>query len=156
MNRMPRYLEVIYCDDIRQEVGSKVSYMGIYAGELSVPAAPVVLPKLCVIAKLSTPVDDAFDSVDVRIYAVKGGEETPLLATGPVPVPQTADLTANGETRTVVQFQFMLSPFHITEDILLRVKAFTGREELWGSSALRIRVSQPVAQPSTITPITVQ
>ncbi len=153
MKNLPRYLEVIYCDDIREEVGSKASYMGVYSGELMVPSAPVVLPKLCAVAKLSTKVNDPFETVDVRIYAVKGEEETQLLSTGPVAIPSNLSETTNDNQRTVVQLNFMLSPFQITEDILLRVKAFTGREELWGSSALRIRVAHAatnVSHPATI------
>ncbi len=37
----------IFCDDLRQEVGNKVSYMGVYQGMMFVPAFPVALPKLC-------------------------------------------------------------------------------------------------------------
>ncbi len=144
MSSMPRYLEMLYCDDIREEVGSKASYMGVYSGELVVPTAPVVLPKLCVVAKASTDVDDPFERIELRIYSVKGNKETELLATGPIPIPGNP-AQSNNTSRTVVQLNFMLAPFQITEDSLLRVKAFTEREELLGTSALRIRIAQPQA-----------
>lgn len=39
----------IFCDDIREEVGGKTSYMGVYNGEMIIPTeAPTVLPKFCV------------------------------------------------------------------------------------------------------------
>lgn len=37
----------ILCDDIRQELGGKVSLMGIYGRDLVVPDIPFMLPKLC-------------------------------------------------------------------------------------------------------------
>lgn len=37
----------ILCDDIRQEIGNKVSLMGIYSKELIVPNIPFTLPKIC-------------------------------------------------------------------------------------------------------------
>ena len=31
-----RHLEVIFCDDIREEVGNKLSFMGVYSADLTV------------------------------------------------------------------------------------------------------------------------
>lgn len=36
-----------FCDDVRQEVGNKLSYLGIYGPNLVVPAFPTTLLKLC-------------------------------------------------------------------------------------------------------------
>ena len=36
MSDPARHLEVIYCDDIREEVGGKISLMGIYTGDMIV------------------------------------------------------------------------------------------------------------------------
>jgi hypothetical protein len=37
----------ILCDDIRQEIGNKISLMGIYGRDIVVPQIPFVFPKLC-------------------------------------------------------------------------------------------------------------
>src|SRR4030095_11746465 len=38
----------IFCDDIRQEVGGKFSYIGVYSGQMIIHGTcPVTLPKLC-------------------------------------------------------------------------------------------------------------
>ena len=39
---------VIFCDDVRDEVGDKSSYMGVYGPVIGVQYAPSVLPKLIV------------------------------------------------------------------------------------------------------------
>ena len=37
----------IFCDDVRQELGGKLSYMGIYGPQLIVPSYPAMLQKVC-------------------------------------------------------------------------------------------------------------
>ena len=143
---MPRHVEVIFCDDIREEVGNKLSYMGVYAGELTVPIAPVLLTKLCIAVKVITNQADPFESLEVRVVKVKGDDETELLSTGAVPLPANFPGIENGSTFVAVQMTFMLAPFQIEEEALLRVKAFTEREELRGTG-LRIRIVPPVALP---------
>ncbi|WP_145306133.1 MULTISPECIES: hypothetical protein [unclassified Pseudomonas] len=44
---MTRYAHATYCDDIRQEVGGKITLVGIYSGQCLVPMIPCTLPKLC-------------------------------------------------------------------------------------------------------------
>ena len=144
MSHGPRHIEVIYCDDIREEVGHKMSYMGVYSGELSVPSAPVLLTKLCIAVKVVTDMADPFAALEVRI--VKGDDELELLTTGQIPGPGDMSSFDNGSTRMVAQMAFMLAPFQIEEETIIRVKAKTEREELRGM-ALRIRITPP---PQTI------
>lgn len=35
----------IFCDDIRQEIGNKFSYMGVYQGVILVPQFPAIIPR---------------------------------------------------------------------------------------------------------------
>jgi len=136
----PRQLEVIYCDDIRQEVGNKFSYMGVYSGELTVPNAPVLLPKFCMSVKASTDIGDPFEALEARVVKVKGDDETELLSTGALQLPtELYGLDDGVNRRFAVQLTFMLAPFQIDEETNLRVKAITEREELRGMG-LRIRI----------------
>jgi len=135
-----RHIEVIYCDDIREEVGNKVSYMGIYSKDLFVPVAPVVLPKLCIAVKVVTDMTDPFRELEVRI--LKGEDEVELLTTGPIPGPPDDWASEDNSTFMVAQMAFMLAPYQIDGDTILRVRARTEREDLKGR-ALRILVGQP-------------
>ena len=143
MSQGSRHLEVIYCDDIREEVGHKMSYMGVYSGELSVPSAPVLLAKLCIAVKVVTDIADPFTELEVRI--VKGDDDLELLTTGKIPGPSDVSGFDNGSTRMVAQMAFMLAPFQIEEETTIRVVARTEREELRGI-ALRIRITPPLPQ----------
>ncbi len=140
MSTTSRHIEVIYCDDIREEVGNKVSYMGIYSKDLFVPVAPVVLPKLCIAVKVVTDMTDPFRELEVRI--LKGEDEVELLTTGPIPGPPDDWASEDNSTFMVAQMAFMLAPYQIDGDTILRVRARTEREDLKGR-ALRILVGQP-------------
>jgi hypothetical protein len=145
MSHGSRHLEVIFCDDIRQEVGNKFSFMGIYTSELTVPG-PVLLPKLCISVKVVTDKDDPFESLEVRI--VKGDNEIELLTTGTIPpMPTDTVVQDKNSTRIVVLLTFVLAPFQIDEETIIRVKANTAREEL-RSTPLRIRIVPPQASPA--------
>lgn len=50
---MTRYAHAIYCDDIRQEVGGKITLVGIYSGQCLVREIPCTLPKLCLSLNVS-------------------------------------------------------------------------------------------------------
>jgi len=39
----------ILCDDIRQEMGNKISLMGTYGKDVIVPSIPFIFPKLCLL-----------------------------------------------------------------------------------------------------------
>lgn len=138
-----RYLEVIYCDDIREEAGNKLSYMGVYGTELNVIGAPHLLAKLCVAIRAVTSVDDPFRELDIRV--TKDGQDGALIETGPVSLP---DLSANQPADASVwvgTFMFFLSPFQIDGTTKLHVSARTEREELTGLP-LRINVLSPADQ----------
>jgi hypothetical protein len=47
------YGDVIFCDDIRMEVGNKLTFVGSYLGDMLVTQSfPVIIPKLCLAARI--------------------------------------------------------------------------------------------------------
>lgn len=150
MSAGPRHVEVTYCDDIRQEVGNKMSYMGIYGSDMHVSTAPVLLAKLCIVVKVITNVDDPFEALEIRISSVKGSEETEILATGPVPI--VMPKTESDSRLYCAHYSFVLSPLQIDGDSSLRVTAKTEREEIRGAG-LRIQVIPPQASPAENQPL---
>lgn len=51
-------VELLFCDDIREEVGGKRSLMGVYSDELIVKKFPSTISKLCVFVKLLAKTDN--------------------------------------------------------------------------------------------------
>jgi len=45
--RKPKFEYYLLCDDIRLEIGNKVSYMGVYGPDIVVQKVPFAFPQLC-------------------------------------------------------------------------------------------------------------
>lgn len=158
MTKSARHVEVIYCDDIRNEIGGKISLMGIYAGDMIVPSIPLILPKLCIVITVITESSDPFQKLSARIE--RGEDRAILLSTGNIditPLP-AEEGDGNGNRLHVVQLQFVLSPFQVDGPTVLRVTVETERGPIRGRG-LRIQlpptledtrssVSSEEAQPS--------
>ena len=62
-----RWVQVIWCDDVRHEIGNKPSFMGVYTGDMQLPSLPIVLPKLAVHINVATPRDKLFKQLKIRL-----------------------------------------------------------------------------------------
>jgi hypothetical protein len=45
--KQPKFEYAIICDDIRQEIGNKLTFVGVYQDQIIVPRFPFTFPKLC-------------------------------------------------------------------------------------------------------------
>ena len=68
MSDKQRHAWAIYCDDVRQEVGNKLSFMGIYNGEMYFNEFPSTLPKLSIVAYCQTNIDNLIKDLKCEIY----------------------------------------------------------------------------------------
>lgn len=149
---MNRHILTVFCDDIRQEIGGKLSYIGVYTGGLFVPQFPITLPKLCLAMSVVTPTDRPFRKLSFRVLrgeeqlAEAALDETQLVnavnATDDVPEDERKDRVQ------VLQAHIVFSPFNIDGPCILRVRAETEDEELRGLG-LQIQQAQgesPLAQ----------
>lgn len=138
-----RQVDVLFCDDIREEVGNKVSYMGIYTSVLQVQSMPSLLGKLCVVVRLQSDLKKPFEQIEIRIVKEKGREEVEeLLNTGVIQQPAEIPVLDEWANRYLAQFHFVLQSFPVEDSFDLRVKVRTESEDLEGP-ALRIRVADP-------------
>ena len=62
-----RMLVAVFCDDVRAEVGNKVSLIGCYSADLLVPEFPCVLPKLVAYVRVYTPASRPIKRLHLRI-----------------------------------------------------------------------------------------
>lgn len=130
-----RILTAIYCDDIRHEVGNKMSFMGCYQSELLVPMVPIGLSKLYVYVTVLTPITRPFKSLTLRVVL----DDKTELARIEIPaevlsnLPEVEDSTA---TRKSISTALMFSPFFIEKASVLRVVADTEEGEIVGPRLL--------------------
>jgi len=62
-----RHVETMFCDDIRHELGGKLSFIGVYSSKLFVPAFPATLPKLCLLVKIVTSAEKPLRVLNLRV-----------------------------------------------------------------------------------------
>lgn len=138
---MNRHIQTIFCDDIRHEMGNKLSFIGVYSGQLLVPSLPTILPKLCVVTSVMTSVDEPFEQLTVRLF--KDDEvltEISLTAEQLAAPLQVMSEETEDFSFPVFSFQtaFIISPLVIDSPCVLRVFAENEADEI-RSLSLRIR-----------------
>jgi hypothetical protein len=142
-----RYLSTVFCDDIRQEIGGKMSFMGVYGGDMFLSKLPALLPKLCVFAKAVTPIDNPIRSFGIKVTY---GDDV-LAEFEPQEIGDIAKYEASileDKSVMVVGTAITLAPFHIAEPGKLLVHATTESEEL-SAPGLTISVNEAGGPPQT-------
>ncbi len=143
-----RFLTATFCDDIRHEMGNKLSLMGCYQGELIVPEIPIVLPKLCVYASAWTPKDRPFKSLTLRV--IQGDEnELARLELPTLPLDEGVRIQDATATRNTVSTAIAFSPFSIEKPTSIRLLATTEEGEIVGPRLL-IKIAAAQESPSAL------
>lgn len=143
-----RFVHAIFCDDMRQEIGNKVSFMGCYLGELFVPFVPMMLPKLCVHVSVSTAVERPLKALTVRLD--QGANQLAIIEMPSDDLARAVPPAPEDATRMSANIGVMLSPFAITEPSEIRVVVITEDGEMLGPR-LRIKV-MPQSEVSVAPP----
>lgn len=144
---MNRHIQTIFCDDIRHEIGGKLSYIGVYSGRLIASEFPITLPKLCLALNVVTPSSEPFRSLSLNVLKNEETLAHPVLNEAQLIEACEAAVTANADVASplpvlIASFLFVFSPFVLEGPCLLRVRAETESEELQGI-ALRIEQAPP-------------
>jgi len=143
-----RHVETLFCDDIRHEVGGKLSFIGVYSSGLFVRAFPVTLPKLCLSVKIVTPADEPLKVLNLRVLRDEETLQEIALDEG-----QLADAIDSAEEMTeeqrkervqMAQFMLVFSPIQFEDACTLRVRVQTEDGELHGM-ALKVDQAPPPA-----------
>lgn len=153
---MDRFVTAIYCDDIREEVGGKRSFMGVYTGRLTVPNAPAILPKFCVVVILNTPINRPFVKCAIRI--LRDGDtiaemdfDSTMLGDMQRKI-TTEPMSPDTENPSIILHAVaQIIPFPIVGDSKLRIRVQTEDEELKGP-ALEIKVATPTVVTASTSP----
>lgn len=135
----------LFCDDLRQEVGGKLSAMGIYHGFMGIHGAEAVLPKLVAWSVLTFA--GPWSSDDVLLQLLDGDQvltEAHLVMEPPQTPP---DATPAQDSHTVLNVPLEIAPFAARAGMALRVRIRAEGLD-YQSDVLRI-VGQP---PTEATP----
>lgn len=136
--------DTVFCDDIRQEIGGKFSYIGVYRGAINISATlPVALPKLAMAISYAERPGESDEPVELRCYLPGDKDSKPSLrfdlpveqmrATAPPEDPETDDQY----WIVVVMAQF--APARIVKEGRIKVRAYRGDTEIrLGSIPVRV------------------
>lgn len=140
------YGYTIFCDDIREEVGSKLSYMGIYMGSLHVVSAQaVLLPKLAVAMTLVIPSGTSVNTLEFLLRREVNGNEEMLFSANP----DSKTPPAAKDRVTKISMNIQLSPFPIDASCILKARAnLNGEEVKIGALEVVFKVGSEIAEPA--------
>lgn len=141
---------VIFCDDIRQEMNGKVTFVGAYSNFLFVNGTlPVVLPKLCmgIVYREET---DSLQPVKVKVFLPSDDEDSPTATMAFEPqadmIPPPSEEFLFREARLL----FELPGAVIAQEGRVRVRAYRGDDEIrLGSLTVALNPTLTEAQPPT-------
>lgn len=137
----------IFCDDIRNEPGGKLSFIGCYNGVIFISGRfPLVLPKLCAYTHIVLPASQPVSSIVIRCYLP--GDEKPVFEEPVDPSQQfdqpelIADMkTDDGGPLFIVAAGLILAPLELRSAGRMRIQATfnTGQEIMLGSLRIEQR-----------------
>jgi hypothetical protein len=133
----PNFGFSLFCDDVRQEVGGKLSFMGIYQADMVFPhgtAFPIVVPRFVIVVKYFEVVGAFTDDLFIEIFLPED-KDTPSarqeVKRSEIPRPDNRySVPEDSDRLFVVQVPMVLSPFIIREPGFLRVRMNRGENRL--------------------------
>jgi hypothetical protein len=139
MEGKERGVWAIYCDDIRHEQGNKRSYMGVYSGVMFVPQVPIVIPRLCLIVSVTTPIKRPFKYIKVKV--AMGDEqisesvvaETDMARIFRDVAKQKGPVTLE---HVKLEAEVAISPLKVEKESSLKIRVETDEGEIKGPSLL--------------------
>jgi hypothetical protein len=157
----------LFCDDIRAEVGGKMSVMGIYQADMVFPPSvefPILIPKFCILIKYYELKDAFNDDIIMRVYMPGDAKGAPSLA---LPFPRTQlntdtpppyPLDDDQERIFNLTFPLAVAPFQINQAGFIKVRAVCG-STITNLGSLMVRVARsdeqiPSFSPSAVSPPT--
>ncbi len=139
------YGTTIFCEDIRDEVGGKKTYVGVFGAEMVVGAPlPAMIPQFAFAVTLLEPITSANGPLNFKIFLPgDNGDEVVLDIEAPI---ERHDVAKSTEIDPAAEFvctlmAFKISPLVISNEGYIRVRAYKeGREIRLGSIKVRGQV----------------
>jgi hypothetical protein len=122
----------LFCDDIRAEVGGKISVMGVYQVDLILPGTitfPTALPKFCILVKYYERLGSFEDDISIKIFNPSDAKDAPsfnLTSKRTTLPPPLYPLEDDQEGIFNLTIPITFAPFPIQQEGFLKVRAHCG------------------------------
>lgn len=128
---------VIFCDDVRQEVGGKITIVGAYAGEMTAYGeTPIALAQLYAsVVFRNAPKDDLY-ALKIVVAMVNAANESKVISTSEfeIPAPEKDMILPLLDEHSVPMMELRnivrMSPLVLTEPGIITVRAYVGDDEI--------------------------
>jgi hypothetical protein len=138
------YGTTIFCDDIRDEVTGKKTYVGIYPHDMVIPGPfPSLIPQFALAVTYLEPLDMEICPVTVKVYVPSEDGLGQLAAEIEIPLDRV-DANYSKDMDPLAQYRailmgFKISPFLIVGEGYVKVRAYVKQEEIrMGSMRIRL------------------
>lgn len=139
-----RFFTALFCDDVRQEIGNKLTLVGCYSGQLQLATIPATLPKLCVHITAATPRDNPFKQLTILVY--KDDQELAKLEIPSDELAKASESIPGEGGRIGIISVLAFSPIQFEKPCILSVHAITEEGEFKGP---RLQITQHPAPEIT-------
>jgi hypothetical protein len=145
------YGHTIFCDDIRAEVGGKLTFVGVYAAPMLAPAFPFVLPKLALNISYFQ-ITSNIMPFQFLVFLPGDPDDKPTVTVGVdeksfnTVMHQAADVATQAGIAmnyAAVHVQFSLNGMNITQSGVILVRATRGDKQIRLGSLLILPQPQP-------------
>ena len=137
----------VFCDDIREEVGGKLTYVGVYGNVMIISAAaPATLSQLCV--AVSVRIEPPIEPLTTTVRILRSdGDEIIAEAQAVIEPPANPSSAPSFADANSVSFRELFVPIRvagvlITQDCAIKVRAYIGDDEIRLGS-LRVIFAEP-------------
>ena len=141
------YGTTIFCEDIRDEIGGKKTYVGVFGADIIINGSlPAVINQFAFCVTFLEPISDAKDPLNIKIFLPSENDDEVALD---IDLPGDRHSNANiGEIDPTAEFlcarlSFKVIPLVITHEGYIRVRAYKGEREIRLGS-IRVRVVDPI------------
>ena len=129
------FMWATFCDDVRQEVGNKLSYLGVYGPNLIVQSYPTTLVKLCCVMSVRLPAGAAPKQVVFRLLK----DDETLYETDLSPSDFKDATVASAESGAellalTISSAAQIVGFPVTQRCFLKARAIVDGKELRGGA----------------------
>ena len=136
-----RFGYTVFCDDIRREIGGKLTYVGIYTNLMLVNGTfPYILPKFGFGMYIFEKLENYCDKITLRIYLPGDKSGNPSIE-----AEMPADQVSNPHPSSVYRVSsshLVFSPVLLKEPGIIRVRALCGKD-IMRIGGMRIEQAQP-------------
>lgn len=138
------YGTTIFCEDIRDEVGGKKTYVGVFGTEIILKSAlPAIIPQFALAVTFLEPILSASGPLSIKIYLPSSDGDEVVMDID-LPVERNAakndpDFDPTAEYVGAI-LSFKISPLVISNEGYIRVRAYKGDREIRLGS-LKVKVA---------------